>query len=491
MKWNERFTRIALIFLFTVLGFAVMGYHPGLEDDGIYLPAIKADLNPALYPNNAGFFRLQVQATVFDRWMACFIRVTHIAVPWAELLWQLASLFAVLWACHGIARRLFREPRAQWGAVAMVGAMFTLPVSGTALFLMDQHLHPRNVATALILLAVAQIMNNQRWYAAALLVLAFVMHPIMAAMGISFCIFLAAALSETVPVRLRALRSRTAAAVPLAWIIEPANAGWRKALNVHTYYDLYKWHWYEWLGAVAPLALFWLLWRMARRHNQPLLARFALAVFMYGAFQQIVAFAMLSSPALIRLTPFQPMRYLQLVYFFMALVAGALLGSFALKSQVWRWGLFLLVVNSGMLFAQCEEFNASPHIEWPGRQPSNPWLEAFAWIRQNTPVDAYFALDPHYWAAPGEDYHGFRALAERSQLADAMKDAAAVTQVPELGPEWERQVAAEQGWSTFGLADFERLKRDFGVDWVLVALPQSTGLDCRWHNRELAVCAIP
>ena len=58
------------VLLFTVLGFLVMGYHPGLEDDGIYLTAVKADLNPALYPYNAEFFRLQMEATVFDKWMA-------------------------------------------------------------------------------------------------------------------------------------------------------------------------------------------------------------------------------------------------------------------------------------------------------------------------------------------------------------------------------------------------------------------------------------
>jgi hypothetical protein len=109
----------------------------------------------------------------------------------------------------------------------------------------------------------------------------------------------------------------------------------------------------------------------------------------------------------------------------------------------------------------------------------------------NTPENAYFALDPHYMEAPGEDFHGFRALAERSQLADAVKDAAVVTQVPELGPLWASQVAAEDGWRNFKLADFERLKTAFGVDWVLVAYPQPGGLACRWHNDSLAVCQIP
>jgi hypothetical protein len=491
LKQNERWTRLALLLLLTGLGFAVMGYHPGLEDDGIYLPAVKADLNPALYPFNSMFFRLQMQATVFDGAMAHFVRATGMPVAWAELLWQLISIFLVLWACLSIARKLFAEPRAQWAAVALAGAMFTLPVSGTALYLMDQHLHPRNLATALVLLAVDRVLEGRRWQAAALLAPAFLVHPIMAAMGISFCVFLSAALSETVPVRLRALRSSMASAMPLGWILEPANPVWKKALDTRRYYYLYKWTWYEWLGALAPLALFWMLYRWARTRNETVLSRFALAVFAYGVFQQAVAMIMLAPAAWVRLTPLQPMRYLQLVYFFMMLAGGGLLGRYVLRGSVARWAVFLLAANAGMLWWQCAEFSGSQHIEWPGRKPENPWLQAFAWIRTNTPVDAYFALDPHYLEARGEDYHSFSALAERSQLADAVKDAAAVTQVPELGPVWYQQVSAEQGWPRFGAADFDRLKQRFGVDWVLVALPQSAGLDCRWRNGTLAVCAIP
>jgi hypothetical protein len=82
-------------------------------------------------------------------------------------------------------------------------------------------------------------------------------------------------------------------------------------------------------------------------------------------------------------------------------------------------------------------------------------------------------------------------LAERSQLADAIKDTAVVTQVPELGPEWDREIQAQQGWKNFQLADFERLKAEFGVNWALVSDPPPQGLACRWHNASLAVCQIP
>jgi hypothetical protein len=237
--------------------------------------------------------------------------------------------------------------------------------------------------------------------------------------------------------------------------------------------------------------LFWLVARIAAKRGEINLARFAKAVLGYGIFQQIIAIFFLAPFAPICFCTLEPMRYLQLVYIFLTLIGGAYLGRYVLEASAWRWAVFLLLANGGMFLAQRQLFAATPHLELPSTVSANPWLQAFAWIRGNTPQDAYFALDPHYLAAPGNDYHSFRALAERSQLADAIKDTSVVTKVPELGPAWERQVQAQSGWPGFQLQDFERLKTEFGVGWVLVSYPQPAGLLCRWHNASLAVCQIP
>lgn len=480
-----------LIFVFAMLGFLVMGYHPGIEDDGVYLAAIKADLRPTLYPHDSDFFRLQLQATVFDRWMANFVAIGHIPLAYAELLWQFASLVCILWAAHSIAQRLFRDECAQWAGVALLSAMFTLPVAGTALYLIDQHLHPRAMATALILFAISSILNQKTWRALALLLAALVVHPIMGAFGISFSCILILVMAERVTLWVRPDRASAAGAAPLAWMFEPASPTWREALATRSYYFLSRWSWYELLGAFAPLFLFGALHVFARRRGASSLARFALAVLIYGIFQQAVALVMLGPPALIRLTPLQPMRFLHLVYVFMVLIGGCLIGQFLLKAHPARWALFLLVMNAGMFAAQRSLFANSPHIEWPGRAPGNAWLQAFQWIRENTPETAYFALDPYYLDAPGEDAHSFRALAERSQLADSVKDTAVVTQVPELGPRWLQEKQAQSGWQHFKATDFEHLKTTFGVGWVLVLNAQTDGLNCKWHNESLSVCQVP
>jgi hypothetical protein len=468
-----------------------MGYHPGFEDDGIYLTAVKSHLNPALYHYNADFFRLQLQASFFDKWVAGFVRITNMPIAAAELLLQFSSIALIVFGCWSIARLLFAEKRAHWAGVALVTAMFTLPVAGTALYMVDQHLHPRAVATGILLLAVARILDEEKWQAGGLLVLAFLVHPLMAVMGASFCLFLILTTMKQLPSWRPAGNASFALFVPLGWIFAPATPIWKHVVEMHAYFFLYRWEWYEWLGALAPLFLFWLLWRIARQHNEKLLARFALAVFLFGCFQQTVAMIVLAIPSLIRLAPLQPMRFLHLIYFFLMLTGGCLLGKHLLKTSVWRWVVFLAAINGGMYAAQRQAFAGNEHIELPGQSSSNPQVQAFAWIRENTPTDAYFALDPNYMAAPGEDYYSFRALAERSQLADNIKDTAVVTLIPQLGPVWAQQVEAQRGWAHFKLADFARLKQQFGVDWVMVAYPQPEGLNCHWHNNTLAVCQIP
>src|SRR5262249_44034609 len=122
------------------------------------------------------------------------------------------------------------------------------------------------------------------------------------------------------------------------------------------------------------------------------------------------------------------------------------------------------------------------------------WLESFAWIRQNTPRDAIFALDPNYLASRGLDYHGFRGLAERSMLADRIKDRAVQNMAPALTQMWFEQVKARDGWKDFGSEDWRRLKKDFSVSWVVIenrgAANPAAALDCPYQNGAVSVCKI-
>ena len=168
-----------------------------------------------------------------------------------------------------------------------------------------------------------------------------------------------------------------------------------------------------------------------------------------------------------------------------------MLAESVLKNQLWRWLLLFVPLAAGMAYAQRQLFPATPQLELPGLTGRNDWVEAFLWIRDNTPNQAYFALDPEHMEMPGEDQHGFRAIAERSMLADKIKDSGAVTMFPALAETWQQQVQSQAGWKSFTVTDFRRLHDKFGITWVVLNRPEVAGLACPYRNRTLIVCQVP
>jgi hypothetical protein len=490
LKSCVQYKNFVLLASISVAALLVEGYHPGVEDDAVYLSAIQRRLHPSLYPHDFRLFTLQMQASVFDRLMAGWVRLTHIPVSVSEMIGQCLVAFLLLWACWAMARRCFSTAAGQWAGVALVGVLFTLPVAGTALYIFDQYLHPRAIATVLILWAVLLILDRRGLLACVLLAAAVVLHPIMGVLGVSYCVMLAIAGMRSRKFIQQPAAATVAAGIVPSWIFEGPSAAWKQALNTRDYYFIARWTWYEWLGAIAPIFILWAIARYARRGRRPARAALAGCAAFFAAFQLAAACIVLLTPALVRLTPMQPMRYLHLVYIFMALLGGGLIGEKLLRGHLWRWVALFLPLALGMFIAQRSLFAGTAHIELPGVASHNPWLRAFAWVRTNTPVDAYFALDPYYMQLPGEDYHSFRALAQRSELADAVKDAAVATQVPDLAPLWQQQVQAASGWQHFHKQDFLRLQQQFGVNWIIVQAPGVEGLDCPYKNEAVAVCRL-
>jgi hypothetical protein len=473
---------LLLIFGITLLAVLVHGYHLGIEDQGVYLPGIKQLLDPGLYPYDADFFLVQLQATLFDELIAGSVRLTHLPLVWTLFLWHLGSIFLLLLGCRAISRRCFREPAAQWAAVGAVAALLTLPVAGTALYLADTYLHPRALAAVPILFAIVDVLER-RWARVALwLLLAGLMHPLMAAFGLSFAIFLAWRAAPR-PSTL------SAALLLLPFGLLQSSPAWREATLSRPYFFLLRWRWYEWLGIVAPLALLWCYRQLAARHQQPMLKLLSERLALFGLFQFAVAAAITLPERFITLVPLQPMRFLHLVYILFFLFSGGLIGQWLLRERPLRWLLLFLPLCAVMFYAQRRTFPASPHLEWPGAATQNRWVEAFDWTRQNTPRNALFALDPGYLERPGEDNHGFRALAERSALADGIKDEVVAAVSPQLAYAWQQQAHALAGWRDFRREDFSRLHREFRVTWVIVEEP-GAGLACPYRRAGILVCRL-
>jgi hypothetical protein len=256
---------------------------------------------------------------------------------------------------------------------------------------------------------------------------------------------------------------------------------------LHGFQYLGEWRWYEWLGIIGPILLFFWFARVAGAKRMQTLEQVCRNLVIYGLLS-FAAALLLMPRSLETLARLQPLRSLHLLYMLLLLVGGGLAGQYVLKDKIWRWLVLFVPISLGMFLAQRSLFPASSHVEWPWAASTNPWAEAFVWVRGNTPSEAVFALDPRYMAAPGEDTIGFRALAERSRLADAVKDSGAVSMFPALAEEWSEQVHAQRNWSRFKVEDFQKLHATYGVSWVVVQQPGVAGLHCPYQNRAVLVC---
>jgi hypothetical protein len=280
-----------------------------------------------------------------------------------------------------------------------------------------------------------------------------------------------------------------AALFPLG-ILDPPPPSYHEVALRQSYFFVLRWHWYEWLGVIGPVLLFWWLARLARRRGLENMELVSRAMIPYIVLATVAAIV-LSIPARFEaLTRFEPLRCLALAYMILIVIGGGLLSLHVLRSSVWRWLVLFVPLSLGMYAAQRQIFPASAHIEWPWARPSNPWAQAFEWVREKTPTDALFALNPQHMALPGEDENGFRARAERSRLADAVKDKGAASAFPPLSDKWLEQFRDQENWEQFQKGDFERLRQKYGVSWIVVERPGPEGLDCPYENSKVRVCRL-
>jgi len=492
---EARFYRIPLLLLLSFAALFIHGYHPFSEDAEIYLPGVEKILNPKLFPVDQVFFQSHASMTLFPNFVAWFVRITHLPLDVTLFLGYIAATFLLLAACWELAALCFPSTRARWAAVLMIAALLTIPVAGTALYIMDPYLNPRNIAAFACVFAVARAVESKYVRAFLWIVFAGIVHPLMWTYTFSFWLLLFVMKKyEERSGRSSGKPAMTAASLALLWLpLAPhTGAAYDEAAKLHAYHYIQNWAWYEWLGALAPIVIFWWFARIARSRGWSVAERLSQAFIIYDAIYFISALVVDLPARFESLARLQPLRSLHLLYIVMLLMMGGMLGEFVLKNRAWRWLALFLPISAGMMFAQRQLYPDSARVEWPGAPPKNPWAQAFVWIRQNTPTDAVFTIDPKYMVIRGEDETGFRCLAERSRLADAIKDNGVVSMFPLIADRWWAEVQAQTPWKDLQLANFEKLKQEYGANWTVLQQPGVPGLDdCPYQNSTVKVCKIP
>jgi hypothetical protein len=502
--------------------FAVLlhGYHPYAEDGGVYLPEIKRLLDPGLYPFGTGFVVEHLRFSLFAPAMAGLVRESHLSVEMVLLLVHLATFWATLFAAWLLAARCYPSREARGSAVALLAVWMTLPIAGTSLMLMDPYVTARSLSTPCALLALVGAMEfllpqfemddeptRQRWRGAALccgaLAGAGVMHPLMATYALGSVLLLGALLSPSRLVRVWGTVGLGLTAVAMAAGLylsaSPESDIYRKVLLTRDYWFLSQWHWYEWIGLLAPLLILSVVGTTRRKNGDAArvgLARMAVAA---GLTATVIAMVFARTGMATHLVArMQPLRILQLVYVVMIIMLGSALGERVLRRRPMRWMVVFSLLAAVMMAGEQRTFPASKHLELPDAltwiaspERGNSFERAFAWIGRNTPKDAVFAMDAQYITKPGEDAQSFRAIAERSVLPDYSKDGGVVTNKPELATAWLQGQVAQAELNAE--PDAQRLDalRPLGVTWVVLERDAATGFLCEYANEAVKVCRLP
>jgi hypothetical protein len=484
--------RNATVRLLAIAAIAVFvhGYHLGVDDSEIFVPAIKHAADPALYPFGSEFFMAHAHLSLFPDLVGDSARLIHLPIDFVIFTWHFGCIFLLLVAAWRLLGACFVSETARWSGVALIAATLSVPVAGTALVIMDPYVTARSLSTPLTILAVAAFVSGKPRQAVAWLIVTAAIHPQMSVYGAVFLGCLWAARHFRWDAERVAQGVPFFSALPFLLEMQPARGAAREALLSRAYFFVSNWAWYEWLGVFAPIALAWWASSKKLRDTRPAFAWLLRTCMPFALLFTIAGLALTSSPRLENFTRLQPMRALHLVYVIFFALLGGVLGEYVLQRRVWRWLCLFLPLAGSMYFLQQSQFPNSAHVEWPGYAYDNAWNSAFSWVRLHTPKDAVFALDPNYMRIAADDQHGFRAVAERSALADAVKDSGAVSLFPALADDWKNEVQAQSGWAALDRRGFEHLATLYPVTWILTEGPGPAGLTCPYRHEGLSVCRI-
>lgn len=493
----------------TMIAIAVQGYHPYAEDGGLYLSEVKKCLDPGLYPGWSQFVTAQAKFSLFAPMMAALVRISHLHLMTLMFLVYVGSIWATLTAGWMISFRCFRNILACYGATALLALWLAMPIAGTSLMLMDPYVTARSLSTPCALLSLALAMDvcealrngaalpwDKLGLASAFMVMAEIMHPLMATYALGCTILLASSFTTRRRWRAISLLSLCGLGFLVAatvYFCTPApTLEYVRVAQTRTYWFIDRWEWYELFGLVAPLALLGAIPRLAQRANCPLLKPLVHMTIAAGAAGALIAAAFARescvSYAVARL---QPLRIFQIVYIVMILLAGGMIAERILVKQVSRWLALFAIAGGIALTCELESYPSSAHLEFPWSVSQNKWEQAFRWVRDNTPRDALFAMDSNYITAAGEDSQNFRAIAERSALPDYSKDGGIAAIAPRLAERWAYGESVETHLNE--LTDSERAVRlvTAGAGWIVLSGDAMTSFSCPYVNSAVKICHAP
>lgn len=471
--------RHALVLLALTASFIVLallntgGYRYGASDQAFYVPAALQHAAPSLFPRDREVLAAESRFMVFDELMAPVLRAAPQRVPHIFLGAYILMLAAVAAAAWSFGRAMYASA---WTAAALVLAM-TLRhrIAKTGVNTLESNFHPRVLAFAVGVGALAACLK-QRWAAAA--TLAAVAVPLHPTTGLWFAVAVGVTIAVAEPrYRLPLMGLGALGGVAAVWavtlgplqgrliVMDPA---WLAALARKDYLFPTEWSASTWAtNLVYPLAIGGLC---LGRQRAGLLTRgerglMAAAGVLFGLFLASLPFTHARVALAVQL---QVPRVLWLLDF----IATALLvwwvveGGWGARAAAAprRWAVVLVAVLAlgRGAYVTFVERAGDPLLTID--IPDDDWGRAMRWVAERTPIDAFVLADPgHLWKYGTS----VRMAARRDVYLEEVKDSALGMYDPALARRVMTRIERTNGFPTMHEDRIRELARREGLD-VLV-----------------------
>jgi len=453
------------------------GYRYGASDLAFYGPAVMRQLDPALFPRDFPIIDAQARLTFMDETVAAIARVTTTDLPTLFHALYLATLLLLVFGGAAVGSAIYRS---RWTELVLLAALtFRHAISKSGTNSLEGYFHPRQLAFAFGILAVAAFLRAR--HAAMILALAGAasLHPTTT---LWFAIWLAAAAWTAEP-RLRWPIGGAAAAVilaglwaltagPLAGRLTLMDAEWLAALGEKDYLFPLRWPLSAWATNLAYVPV--IIWIYRRRAAAGLTSvrEWGLAsgcVLLVAVFAAGVVLGAAHVGLAIQLQPartFWMLDFMATVYIVWAIAEGS--GTVKLR-RVALAGIALTLLSAARgLYVMKVEFPDRRLFE--AAVPGD-WGEVARWARQ-TPKGSGWLADPTHAARYGTS---LRMAAARDVFVEGTKDAAIGMYDRSIALRTQERLRQIQDFNALSAEAARALARDHDLDYLVserdMALP--------------------
>jgi hypothetical protein len=491
----------AAALVFAVLATANSGgYRYGVSDQAFYVPATVLALDATAFPRDAPLVAAQSRLLVADELMAETVRQTGAALPAVALAAYALTLLTLFAAAIAFGRALGLAPAGI--AVLLLLMTFRHRIAKTGANSLEGYMHPRMLAFALGVAALAALVRGRLGWSAAAVAAAALVHPTTAFwFGLAVFAGVAAGRPAWRPplAAAAALLAVTGAwavlAGPLANGLVLMDPTWLAVLAGKDYLFPTEWPLYAWiLNLLYPVVVGLLYRRRARlglaaEGERMLVAGLLVLVTLFLVSVPFTAWRVALAVQLQVTRVFWVLDFVMAAYLAWWLTSARQAGHAApvvsRRRRPWRPA----IVAAVLLAASAGRGVYVLTIESPERQlvttdlARSPWHDVMAWLERQ-PGDWHVLADPGHASRYGSSV---RVAARRDTLIETTKDSAVAMYDRAVAMRVADRLAAVGAYDRLTTLDLHRLDARYDLDVAVAERGQVAQLPVLYRNRQFVV----